>query len=240
MLDAPRIATGCERRRSDPRTQGQGRSGHKLTSWIPPASERWFKLLSEGFAMTQRRYELTDFEWSVVQPLLPNKPRSVPRADDRTVPNGIYWWLRTGSRWADIPNRFGPATICCSRFVRWRKLGVWDRIFAAVSAAYDGDIQMVDSSPVRVRQHAVNTKKVGSPRRGPPLGTNLTPDAWGAREADRPPRSTPWRMRTACRSVSSRPRDKPRTAAAPTTWSKRWAKVKSSWTIADTTATECA
>ena len=74
---------------------------------------------------TPRRYELTDFEWSIIQPLLPNKPRGVPRADDRKVLNGIYWRLRTGSPWADIPERYGPATTCANRFRRWGKIGVW-------------------------------------------------------------------------------------------------------------------
>ncbi len=106
--------------------------------------------------------------------------RGVPRADDRKVLNGIYWRLRTGSPWADIPERYGPPTTYYNRFVRWRKLGVWDRIFAAISAAYDGDLQMIDSSSVRVHQHGANAKKAV---RRPPLGTNLTADAWGAREA---------------------------------------------------------
>ena len=43
------------------------------------------------------RLDLTDFEWSVIQPLLPNKPRGVPRVDDRRVLNGIVWRLRTGA-----------------------------------------------------------------------------------------------------------------------------------------------
>ena len=42
------------------------------------------------------RFDLTDFEWSVIQPLLPNKPRGVPQVDDRRVLNGIFWRLRTG------------------------------------------------------------------------------------------------------------------------------------------------
>ena len=46
--------------------------------------------------MTIRRYELSDFEWSIIAPLLPNKPRGVARVDDRKVLNGIYWRLRTG------------------------------------------------------------------------------------------------------------------------------------------------
>ncbi|MFG1375674.1 IS5 family transposase [Xanthobacter autotrophicus] len=105
------------------------------------------------------RFDLTDFEWSVIQPLLPNKPRGVPRVDDRRVLNGIFWRLRTGAPWADIPERYGPHTTCVNRFNRWRKAGVWDRLLVAVSKAYDGDIQMIDSSSIRVHQHAANAKK---------------------------------------------------------------------------------
>src|SRR6202789_878871 len=138
-----------------------------------------------GFRMHARRYELTDFEWSIIAPLLPNKPRGKPRADDRKVLNGIYWRLRTGSPWADIPERYGPSTTCYNRFVRWAKIGVWDRIFEAVSKAYDGDLQMIDSSSIRVHQHGANGKKgdLKKPRQ-PPLGTSLEAAVWGVREAD--------------------------------------------------------
>ncbi|MGK9204234.1 IS5 family transposase [Sinorhizobium meliloti] len=109
--------------------------------------------------MTRRRYELTDHEWSILSPLLPNKPRGVPRVDDRRVLNGILWRFRTGSPWAEIPERYGPPTTCYNRFVRWRKAGVWDRLLEAVSEAYDGDIVMIDSTCVRVHQHAATGKK---------------------------------------------------------------------------------
>lgn len=130
--------------------------------------------------MSRRRYELSDFEWSVIEPLLPNKPRGVPRVDDRRVLNGIYWRLRTGSPWSEVPERYGPYTTCYNRFVRWRKLGVWDRLFEAITRAYAGEVQMVDSSSIRVHQHAANGKRG---LRTPPLGTELTADAWGARAA---------------------------------------------------------
>ena len=54
------------------------------------------------------RFDLTDFEGSVIQPLLPQKSRGVKRVDDRRVLNGIFWRLRTGAPWADIPARYGP------------------------------------------------------------------------------------------------------------------------------------
>jgi transposase len=109
--------------------------------------------------MTRRRFELTDDEWLVIEPLLPNKPRGVPRVDDRRVINGILWRFRTGSPWADIPERYGPHTTCYNRFVRWRKARVWDRLLDAVSQAFDGELVMIDSSSVRVHQHGATLKK---------------------------------------------------------------------------------
>ena len=47
------------------------------------------------------RYELSDYEWSVIRPMLPNKPRGVPRVNDRRVLNGIFWVLRSGAPWRD-------------------------------------------------------------------------------------------------------------------------------------------
>ncbi len=56
-----------------------------------------------------------------------------------------------------------PPTTCYNRFVRWRKVGVWDRIFEAVSKGLrDGNLQMIDSSSIRVHQHAANASKGGS------------------------------------------------------------------------------
>ncbi len=82
---------------------------------------------------------MTDFEWSVIEPLLPNKPRGVPRVDDRRVLNGIFWVLRSGAPWRDLPECYGPRTTCYNRFVRWRKAGVWDRLMDAITVAHDGD-----------------------------------------------------------------------------------------------------
>jgi transposase len=100
------------------------------------------------------RYELTDFEWAAIKLMLPNKPRGVPRMDDRRVLNGIFWVLRSGAPWRDLPQGFGPYTTCYNRFVRWRRAGVWNRIMEAIAAAHDATVQMIDTSIVRVHQHA--------------------------------------------------------------------------------------
>src|SRR5262245_7267636 len=99
------------------------------------------------------RYELSDREWSVIKPMLPNKPRGIPRVDDRRVLNGIFWALRSGAPWRDLPVIYGPCTTCCNRFVRWRRAGVWDQIMEALAAAHEAAVQMIDTSVVRVHQH---------------------------------------------------------------------------------------
>ena len=99
------------------------------------------------------RYELTDFEWMAIKPMLPNKPRGVPRVNDRRVLNGICWVLRSGAPWRDLPDNFGPYTTCYNRFVRWRRAGVWAKIMSALAEAHDAAVQMIDTSIVRVHQH---------------------------------------------------------------------------------------
>ena len=113
------------------------------------------------------RYDLTDFEWKVIQPLLPNKPRGVPRVDDRRVLNGMFWVLRSGSPWADLPERYGPPTTVYNRFNRWARAGVWVRIFETLAAKSPQSMAFIDSSIIRAHQHAAGGKK----------GVKITPSA---------------------------------------------------------------
>ncbi|MET3973263.1 transposase [Bradyrhizobium sp. S3.9.1] len=71
----------------------------------------------------------------------------------QTVLNDIFWVLRSGAPWRDLPTAFGPYTTCYNRFVRWRLAGVWSRIIEALATARDAAVQMIDTSIVRVHQH---------------------------------------------------------------------------------------
>jgi transposase len=95
---------------------------------------------SQKLELRVMRYELSDCEWSVIKPMLPNKPRGVPRVDDRRVLNGIFWVLRSGAPWRDLPEIYGPCTTCYKRFVRWRRAGVWDKIIEALAAAHEAAV----------------------------------------------------------------------------------------------------
>ena len=105
------------------------------------------------------RYDLTDFEWSVIEPLLPMDRRGPKPKNNRQIMNGMFYILRAGSPWRDLPERYGPYTTVYNRFNRWRKAGIWDKLMDAIVKAHDGDVQMIDSSIVRVHQHASGVKK---------------------------------------------------------------------------------
>jgi transposase len=95
------------------------------------------------------RYELSDYEWDVINPMLPNKPRGIPRVDDRRVLNGAasFGSCARAAPWRDLPEPFVPGTTCYNRFVRWRRAGVWDRIMDALAAGHDAAVAPVVMGP---------------------------------------------------------------------------------------------
>ena len=105
------------------------------------------------------RFDLTDAEWALIEPVLPTDLRGEDGVDGRRALNGIFCRLRTRAPWAHIPRRYGSYTTYGNGFRRWRKRGIWDRPLEAGSEAYDGDLQMVDATIVRVHQHAACARK---------------------------------------------------------------------------------
>jgi transposase len=103
------------------------------------------------------RYDLSDSEWRLIAPLLPNKPRGVPRVDDRRVINGIFYVLRTGLTWRDVPKRYGPYTTVYNRYNRWAKAGVWARVFETLAARSPHSLHLIDPSIIRGHQHPADS-----------------------------------------------------------------------------------
>jgi transposase len=117
---------------------------------------------------------LTDAQWERLCPLLPpQKPYTGrPAKDHRTVLNGILWILRTGSPRRVLPERYDSWKTISSRFYRWQRAGVWDRVLTQVQRQADAEgrldwsLHFVDSTVVRAHQHAAAAK--GGPGcRGP-------------------------------------------------------------------------
>ena len=117
-----------------------------------------------------RRLDVTDAQGRRLEPLLPpEKPRTGrPNHDHRRVVSGILWIHRTGAPWRDRPERYGPVGTVSSRFYRWCRAGVWDRILCALQAEADAqgeidwDLHVVDATIVRAHQHAAGARRTGA------------------------------------------------------------------------------
>jgi transposase len=120
-----------------------------------------------------RRHDLTDAQWARLRPLLPPQHPATgrPAHDHRTVVNALLWRLKTGAPWRDLPERYGPWSTVYSRFRRWQRAGVWDRVLATLQqagdgrGALDGSLHFIDGTTVRAHQHAAGAKKGAAIRR---------------------------------------------------------------------------
>jgi len=86
----------------------------------------------------------------------------VPRVDDRRVISGIIYVIRHGLQWKDAPRGYGPHKTLYNRFVRWGRLGVFDRIFVALAAqAGPPERIMIDSTHLKAHRAAASLLKGG-------------------------------------------------------------------------------
>ncbi len=107
------------------------------------------------------RFDLSDAEFGLIEPLLPPTRQGGERRDDRQVLNGIFYVLRTGIPWDDLPARYGPHTTVYNRFNRWAKQGIWQRIFDEMAGRHAASIEMIDSTAIRAHRAAGGAKKGG-------------------------------------------------------------------------------
>jgi len=116
---------------------------------------------------------LTDEQWARLEPLLPpQKPRTErPSKDHRTIVNAILWIDRTGAPWRDLPEEYGPWRSVATRFYRWVKADVWDRVLGELQRQADAEGELdwklhhVDGSVVWTHQHAALAKE-GEAKKG--------------------------------------------------------------------------
>ena len=144
-----------------------------------------------------RRYGLRDDQWERIKDLLPGRKGHVggTAPNNRLFVEAVIYRYRAGIPWRDLPERFGCGVKVQTRFSRWAKAGVWQRLFQQrlfqhLAAEADNEYAMIDSTIVRAHQHSAGApKKLARTRRS------------GAARAGSRPRSTRWWTRWAIRSA---------------------------------------
>ena len=115
---------------------------------------------------------LTDKQMRRIEPYFPLS-HGIPRVDDKRVLSGIIFVIRTGLRWRNAPRDYGPHKTIYNRFIRWSRLGVFNRIFAELSAKGPRPERlMIDATHLKAHRTAASLLKKG-----------LFPDVSGAPRA---------------------------------------------------------
>ena len=127
---------------------------------------------------------LRDDQWERLKPFVPGgrKGRRGPRSDGRRFFDALLWMARSGGRWRDLPERFGPYQTAKRRYYRWIEAGVFDAMFETVAADRDLEWLMIDATVIRAQAQAAGAQR----KRGA-----LKPRLWGAPAAASAPNSMP-------------------------------------------------
>ena len=107
------------------------------------------------------RHDISDAVWALISPYtIGNKGRRGGKAHDtRLFINAVFWILRTGAPWRDLPPSYGNWNTVQRRFCRWRDKGIWEGILEALIKEPDFEWLIIDASHIKV--HAHGTGAVG-------------------------------------------------------------------------------
>ena len=106
-------------------------------------------------------FYLSSAQMDTIRPFFP-RSRGVPRVDDQKILSGIIYVLKFGLQWKDAPKEYGPYKTLYNRFVRWSKMGVFEKIFTALAEnSQDTSLLMIDATHLKAHRTAASLRKKG-------------------------------------------------------------------------------
>jgi transposase len=107
---------------------------------------------------------LRDDQWERIKDVLPGRKETVgvTARDNRLFIDAVLYRYRAGIPWRDLPGRFGDFRVVHTRFSRWAKSGVWEKLFQRLAVDADNEYALIDSTIVRAHQHSAGARKKGA------------------------------------------------------------------------------
>lgn len=109
---------------------------------------------------SHRRHDISNEVWQLIEHRLPGRKGTWGgnARDNRTFINAVFWILRTGAPWRDLPPDYGNWKNTHRRFCRWRDRGVWEGLLELLINDPDYEWLMIDASHVKVHPHAAGAR----------------------------------------------------------------------------------
>ena len=108
----------------------------------------------------QHRHDISNEIWALLEPHLPGQAGQWGgiAKDNRRFINAVFWILRTGAPWRDLPPSYGNWNSVAKRFRRWVKESIWEKVLEALIDEPDYEWLMIDASHIKVHPHAAGAK----------------------------------------------------------------------------------
>jgi transposase len=106
------------------------------------------------------RHDISDKVWKLLEAHLPGRKGEWGGVayDNRKFINAVFWILRTGAPWRDLPPDYGDWKNTHRRFCRWRDKGIWERLLEQLVVEPDFEWLIIDASHAKVHPHAAGAK----------------------------------------------------------------------------------
>lgn len=110
--------------------------------------------------LAYRRHDISDRVWELLELSLPGRQGAWggTAKDNRLFINAVFWILRTGAPWRDLPPDYGDWKNTHRRFCRWRDKGIWEALLEKLVTEPDYEWLMIDASHIKVHPHAAGAK----------------------------------------------------------------------------------
>src|SRR5215469_5211001 len=104
------------------------------------------------------RHDISEEVWSLLSPHLPGQSGQWGgiAEDNRRFINAVFWILRTGAPWRDLPPDYGKWGTAHQRFIRWRDSGFWEELLYTILSVDNKEFKwlMIDASYIKAHQHS--------------------------------------------------------------------------------------
>ena len=110
--------------------------------------------------LAHRRHDISDKVWALLEPHLPGREGAWGGVakDNRLFINAVFWIMRTGAPWRDLPLDLGHWSRVHRRFIRWRDKGIWEGLLEQLIEQPDFEWLMIDASHIKVHKHGTDAR----------------------------------------------------------------------------------
>jgi transposase len=109
----------------------------------------------------QNRHDLTDAQWAKLEPIILKRVvvwGGSNANDNRIFVNGVFWIMRTGAPWRDLPPQYGKYNAVHRRHKRWCDNNIWDDVLEEMIEEPDFEWLIIDASHCKVHPDAAGAR----------------------------------------------------------------------------------